>query len=530
MASIATKKTMSILANDLIGNINFDISQTIPAMDISSDQYNEGMKLYLQMRGVKKIDAEYNAAVRQFETQLEEQELSAKLQANLAAESAANIAVEAQPNLGTGASAVASEGMQSALEAAHTGIEQNVIKTYQEEIQEFSEQYTSKLESILGEYDPVTKTFAGLVEYQTNANKATEALMKVLAISLKPGVDTASDEYIDVLISAGFVEKNSNGVVTLSDAGQTAIDKMVNNVEINEPNAALGGKTLIRACAEQMAMSEYSYADDDGNTLWESLSPEKRSASIREYESWIFNNLNNLRVSSWQLYEETESGIIIDTEYSTPRPDTGGVGVDSDTGVAITKLTAEVVSAEDPNYFGQIKTDIASGKIADGSYIIFSASAEKNNKFYYVYQGYVYETAYTVENPPEQIDVNKATTYSFGHYAGTSNDADDVQNEWVQEIIDSAKAGRIPDGTYIQMNYGVMNNRNTGWYIYENGVFKKVSSDTKVTVKDRGSGRQHDVKLSSVVYKEYITSNILYNAGFWGSAGESDQVSEYLDW
>ena len=72
---ITKRKMTSVLASDLVGNVEFDAKQTLPVMDMKSDEYNKGMSLYLQRLGVSRIDKEYNAAVKLFEVQLQEQEM-----------------------------------------------------------------------------------------------------------------------------------------------------------------------------------------------------------------------------------------------------------------------------------------------------------------------------------------------------------------------------------------------------------------------------------------------------------------------
>ena len=43
----ARKGSMSILMDDLTGNVQFDIKQTLPMMDLKSEKYDKGMSLYL---------------------------------------------------------------------------------------------------------------------------------------------------------------------------------------------------------------------------------------------------------------------------------------------------------------------------------------------------------------------------------------------------------------------------------------------------------------------------------------------------
>lgn len=482
------KKTISILATDLVGNINFDASKTIPAMDIDSNQYDEGMSLYLQKLGVNRIDQEYNAAVRAFESQLQEQELAAKLQADLAAASAANMAVEAQANLGTGAAAVASEGRQAALSDTMAGIEETVIDTYQSGMQSLSEDYQSALESVLGKYDPATQTFEGLANYEQLSNSVTEAMAKVLALSIDPQTDVNSDAYIEILRKAGFIEQSTvPGEVILSSVGQRQIDMLVNGAEVNERQAIFGGKTLAYMLAEQMAMSKYSgdYLSEDGSTAWQSLSDTKRSDIIREYESWIYNNQDNLRLTAWDLYTKTDAGIELDTFWSTPAL-TDAVGVYSDKGTDITYLAA--VSLDNPDGIDCTEDDLAAtklkllnGEIPSNSYFVFnSGEMNDDDKYYYLAHGTVYETEYTAKNPPPAISIDSATVKSFGVYSGVGESG--AQDKLIQRIIDCAKSGQIEDGTFICFEYGADGaGIAENLYMYSDGTFVRVSPDTQIT-------------------------------------------------
>lgn len=470
----AKKKPMSILASDLSGNIDFDISQTIPAMDMSSNKYDEGMNLYLQALGVNKIDKVYNETVKQFELQLEEQEMSARLQANVAAESAANMAVEAQPGLGTGASAVASEGRQSALSAVQEGITQSVAQSYQEGMASISEEYQSKLESVLGKYDESTGTFEGLAEYENLSNKTTEAMSKVLALMIDPTADTQSDKYLEILQDAGFIEPSTiPGEVILTTLGQEQIDMLVNSVDVNMPQDSLGGKTLSNMIALQMAMSDYSGYLDDGTSMWSSLSESKRTELVREYESWIYNNQDTLRLTAWDLYTKTDTGFELDTFWQTPVLDVKIEGVDT-AGVYISQLTTEQAGNCTNTELSVVKQEISTGKIPDGSYFTFQRGKLYDNaKYYYVKNNTVYETEYTAENPPPVISLESATVRSFGKYFETGT-GKGKQDKWVQHIIDYGKAGRLPEGCVINMNYGYGTAR---WYKYENGEFTKYDDE-----------------------------------------------------
>lgn len=459
-------------------------------MDLKSEKYDEGMSLYLEKLRVNEIDKEYNAAVNAFETQMQEQEIAAKLGANLASSISADRATEAQPGLGTGAAAVASAGMQKALGNVHQTIETQAAEAYQEGVAQIAKDYQTELESVLGEYDEATGTFAGLTEYQDMANMSTDALMKTLAMAINENVNTASlmgDEdnpgYIKVLEEAGLIESRLGNEVILSARGKEYLDYVVNNVTPNEQNPALGNRTFMDVMAEQMAISKYSI---DGITSWSDLDEFKQAEITKKYKSWLFNNQDNLRVTSWDLYTKTESGIELDTRYDTPIPQALGLihsgdGVPAGKSVFTIEVTDEFIVAEtkEQKHFDQIKADILSGKIADGAYITFaSGKANDNDKFYYVYKGHIYETEYTMASPPSKIDLKSANVYSFGNYQDTGK-GEFLQDDWVNEIIRSAKAGTIPDSTYIRMNYG-SGDAEKGWYLYNDGVFELVPGNTKV--------------------------------------------------
>lgn len=472
--------------------MEFNTTQTLPATNVATGQHDEGMNLYLQSLGVFNIDEEYNRRVREFELQLEEAELAAKLQATTAAESQANIAVEAQPGLGTGAAAVASEGRQKALQNQYETIESSILETYREGIQSMSEEYQSELESVLGKYDATTGTFAGLSNYESMSNQVTTAMAKVIAKMIDPSADTVGGKsYTDVLRAAGYIlEASPNGEITMTEKGQQMIDALVNGVNVNEPQATLGGYTLQYALAEQMAKDAYAseYISEDGLNRWELLSDSKRAEIITEYESWIYNNQMSLRLTAWDLYDKTDTGYILDTTAETPSVDTAGIVDDS--GIRALQLSIDDVSDCTQEEFDIIKKDLISGKITDGSFFTFqSGKAYAGDKFYYIKNGTVYETNYTVDNPPPVIREDQATVYSFGRYKDTGEGIDEQQDKWVSGIIYAAKAGRIPDGTYIDFNFGAQA-RNNSIYLYEDGKFIKVNTSAGGYI-DTPSGRMH---------------------------------------
>lgn len=530
----AKRKSLSILASDLIGGVTFDAKQTLPVMDIASNEYNEGMNLYLQKLGVSKLDAEYNAAVKQFELQLEEQELAAKLQANVAAESTANMAVEAQPGLGTGAAAVASEGRQSMLDAVHSGIESSIAETYQTGMGELAEDYREALEVKLGEYNAETGTFEGLANYEVLSNKVTEAMFKALALMVDPDADTSSttskNSYISILKNAGLLDASTSpGEYVLSALGEEHVDMLVNNADVNKANPALGGKTLAYVLAEEMGKADYALSEGENDVGWSSLSDAKKDSIIREYQSWIYNNQNNLRLTSWDLYERTENGYELDVEFSTPAID-APEGVYGDKGTYITQLS--VKSEDNPagapdcseSELAQTKKEILSGKIPDGSYFTFQrGEMYDNDKYYYVKDNVVYSTKYTAADPPPVISVDSATVRSFGIYNDVGS-GDGDQDKWVSKAITAAKAGKIPDGSYIRMNYGLGSG---GYYRYESGEFIKVSGDTEIQYYSSSSGKWLTTTLNrySDIHGDTEVPYI-----FKSSVGGDSHHGKYINW
>lgn len=528
----AKKGSLSILASDLAGTTEFDVKQTLPVMDITSDKYNEGMSLYLQKLGIDKIDAAYNNAVKQFEIQMQEQELAAKIQATTAAESASNVAVEAQPGLGTGAAAVASEGRQAVLQKTNASIEQTMVETYQQGLNAIAEGYQAKLESILGKYDATTGTFENLANYETMSNKVTEAMARVIAKSLgATDAQLMSDDYISLLAKSGLVEEtNTPGEVVLTDLGQAQIDALINSVDVNDPNALLDGSTLVGSLAQIMAMQDYNtgYISEEGETTWDLLSESKKQSLITEYASWIYNNQDNLRLSAWNLYEVTDKGVVLDTIWQAEEADFNKAefGI-TDEGMYVSKINADTVSDCTEEECAIVKQNILSGKIPDGSYFMFQAGeVYKNDKYYYVKNNMVYETEYTANDPPPIIDVNAASVTSFGNFTGVNEGG--KQDNWVNKIIESAKAGKIPDGTYINMNYGKHDSGKKGWYIYSDGKFTRISGETEVG----------DNKLYQYVKKggnyTYIPAEVSEQIVIYHTDNEGIKLSydaeEYLDW
>lgn len=518
-------RSMSILASDLVGTTNFDSKQTLPVMDMGSDKYDKGTSLYLQMLGVNEIDKIYNQAVRKFEIQLEEQEIEAKLQANVAGDVAANLSVEAQGNLGTGASAVAAVGRNVALDAAHADIEAGVAEAYQTGVQSMNESYIAELENLLGAYDPVTGTFAELSNFQTMSGKVSTATAKVIAKMIDPEADTLTDtgdkSYTKILMDAGYAVVNADGSYTLTDKGEEMVDMLFNGANADKAQEALGGATLVAALAEEMLNEDYNMRD--GTVA--SLSDEKREQLLLEYQSWILENQMGLRLSAWDLYEEHDDGsFTIDTHYDMPdQSSSTDEGVLTE-GISVLELARSDVSDCTEEEFTEMKKKLVSGEISNG-YITFQAGRMyDNDKYYYVDNGVVYKTEYTAANPPPTITLESANVYSFGDAVNTGRGKN--QDRWVNKVISAAKAGKIPDGSYINMNYGIDDDKR--WYYYEDGVFKHVPANTKVT------RRLTDVTSAQLSDSGYIeVSAVLDTYGFGNATGniyKAEWFGDNTDW
>lgn len=539
------KQPISILSNDLIAP-NLAPTQTVSASDIVSST-DAGMNRYLNMTGVIAIQKEYNEEVRKFEDSIEEQafqfvtglresETSSKLQAATAADSAANRTVEATPGLGTGASAIASEGRQQALGQAYSTIDESIAKAYQEGMTSLdelyqegmatlNEAYMSGLESVLGKYDADTGTFSGLANYEMMGNAATTAMAKILADLIDP-VNKDGLHYTEVLKNAGYLESTGpNGEIILSDKAETAIDSLINGSGADELRSALGGRSIMDALAEQMGKDAYSATLEDGTTTWESLSPAKRAEIVTNYASWLYNNQDMLRVTHWDLFETKDGSYIPDITYSTSAIPSTVVhdGVHEDTGIRVTELSYDDVSDCTEKEFNKVRLDLTSGKVPNGAYITFQQDkASDDDKFYYYYDGTLYKTDYTAANPPETISVNRASIYSFGNYHDTGTGRGE-QDEWIQQVIDTAKAGRIPDGAIISMNYGMSKIRGTrGYYRYEDGVFYKVEDSALIELAkwfdDSAQTLGGPLVITNIQNSEYIYGN-MWNA-----------IKEKLDW
>lgn len=455
----ARRKGMTILASDLSGAVTFDVKQTLPVMDMTSGSYDAGTAAYLKMVGVTQLDAQYNAAVQAFEQQLQEQELASKLQANFAAAAGADQAVESQPGLGTGAGAIASEGRQSALQAMHGMIEQQTMESYQAGVENLSASYGEQLENILGKYDPVTGTYAGLTEYDSIGMMAGDAIADALAFMINPNPDE-KDTTESILVAAGLAE-SINGDLSLTTAGETMLKRVVNGLDVNEEQAELGGKTLIDFMARKMAMQDHPN--------WDEISSDRQDTTIAKYANWLEKNFDFLRVSHWDMYEEAGDFIIPDI-----MPDTS---VGSGTYILDAFAGEEDTPFEnvDGVALADVKQRVLNGEIPDGAYFTIG----EKGKYFYVKDYIVYETEYTTDNPPDEIPVNSAIVTSFGHFLDSGTGKGE-QDKYVQAIIDKAKAGQLAENTIVQMNFGYATNRYIGWYQYRDGTFYKLSGDFRV--------------------------------------------------
>lgn len=466
----AKRKGMTILASDLTGATTFDVKQTIPSMDMSSNQYDVGMDAYLKYLHVSDIDKQYNAAVKQFEQTLQEQEVAAKLQANFVAATGADAAVEAQPGLGTGAAGIASAGRAAQLGAMHGEIESQIAETYQTGIENMTQSYRDHLESLFGKYDETTGTFAGLTEYENLGNAAGDALAEAIAYMIKPARDP--EDTTDSILAAAGLANSVNGDLEFTEAGEAVLRNLVNGIGLNEQQMALAGsegaRTLVDFMAESMAKQS--------NPLWDSLSGDKQSSETAKYRDWLNKNFDFLRVSHWDMYEETDGQIVPDIMSDMPSVNAPGVFGDGRP-VLEFWINSEEVGKYAPSIedLAEVKRQILNGEIRDGSYFaVQQGGMETQYKYYYLKDGYIFETEYTGKNPPKEIDAATANVRSFGAYrdVGTGRGQ---QDKYVQNILDMANSGKIAEGTVFQMNYGIVANRNIGWYMYKDGKFTAIS-------------------------------------------------------
>lgn len=453
------KASMSVLSDELFGNMQFDTIQTIQQSDITG----ETNRAYLRFLGVEEIDKEYNAAVDAFEEQLREQEIAAKLSAKLASETQANLAVETQAGLGTGAQAVQAEGRQQQLGNVYSEIDTNIAAAYSEQMGAFAESYKARLESIFGEYDETTKTFKGLTEYNQMADRVAMAMTKVMAKLIDPDVE--DEKYEELLKERGYLISEGDGIYSLTEDGRVYVDMLINGNDPNEPRKEWGDKSLVQALAEEMGKEDYK----DKEQSWDELSPSARDKIREKYEDWIIQNQSNLRVSEWDLYEETEEGITPDIYFKLPEPPADVGIVYTKDGEAAGQLLGQFDATDHPRYkdkskslepqIAQVKEDIASGKIKNGSYVYIA------KHYFYYSDGMIYKTKYDYKNPLPKISLDSADVYSFGKFRDTDT-GKGKQDEWVNDILRMARAGRIPAGTYIDFNFGDYNIDGAGKYVH----------------------------------------------------------------
>lgn len=463
------RKGTSILMDDLMGNTSFGIKQTLPILDMQSDVYDSGMDMYLTQLGVKEIERTYNEQIRMFESELEEQEVAAQLQAELAADAAANRAVEFQPGLGTGAAAAASEGRQAALGDTQTAIAQSIEETYAEGMTEFSENYLTELESRLGKYDPTTNTFAGLSEYQATANLVNQAAAKALAKFLDPNADTDSstseNSYLQVLKQAGFATSDNAGGIILTESGEKALQRWVNGLDLDTANPALGDMTFNTFVAEQMAKDAVGGAE-----MFAKLSEAKRTELLLQYKSWLNNNFDSMRVSHWDLGYYDGEKLVVDRGQFDQGTDIGMMELST---MGWEELSASI---KDNTEFTKWKGDIVAGKY-NGQYVSVPGETADDTKIYYAENGKLYDSGYTLGDPPKTIRLDQANHLLFGTYAGTGEGG--KQDKWTNAIIDAAKAGRLPNYTVVQFNYGDV--KENGLYRYVDGEFRYIENQENMT-------------------------------------------------
>ena len=517
---------------DLQNQLNLDYKQTIPAADIKSSKYDEGMSLYLQSLGLANIDTEYNKQIKEYEAYLQELEFGSKLQASILSQTQANASVEAQANLGTGAKNLASIGHQKALDSAYAQIESNVAQAYQEGMAGITENYQTQLENVLGEYDPVTGTFADLASYEAMSNAASTAFAKVLAQML----DSDNTDYLQVLKDAGYIESTGpGGEIVFTAAGQKYMEAVLNGISADTPNDIFDGKSLSYALALQMAKDAYSgeHTSAEGLDGWSALSDSKQSEIVNEYQDWLVNNMDIMRLTEWDMYEKTDDGYVLNTMFSSSlNTELYHEGVDTESGIDLMYLTKDDVSDCTQEEFDKIKMELVTGKISDGTYFVFqSGKAYDDDKFYYVSNGRVYKTQYTVKSPPKVINVDQASVYSFGIFQDTGT-GKFKQDKWIQEIIDSAKAGRIPDGTYISFNYGASATSNGGWYVYRDGQFLSVNPSETVVhksyTKTSDGITEHKVTLQAGRSALSNYKNVI--VGGYTDEHTTGGIDVYLDW
>jgi hypothetical protein len=104
----------------------------------------------------------------------------------------------------------------------------------------------------------------------------------------------------------------------------------------------------------------------------------------------------------------------------------------------------------------------------------------------------------TAKNPDGSINASKASMSDFGNYLGTRR-KDGEQNKHINAVLKAVNSGDIPNGTYIDMNYG--NGKDI--YLYQNGTFTKVDLSNKDINKYIADGKYISNRKNGEILEKY---------------------------
>ncbi|MBR4889684.1 MAG: hypothetical protein IKU15_00305 [Clostridia bacterium] len=485
----------------------YDAIKTVLGNEITGDE--ETINRYLQLIGVQNYDKYFNQLIKDYSSQLQEQQLAAETQADIAYQNQANIAAEASQQLGTGARAIQSNQFEQARVQTSQQIDASMQQAQADFVSQLDTQYQSMLESVLGKQDE-QGNYANVQKYIQQAEKYEQATFTVLAEALGFTIDDG-DVY-DYLGKLGIFDVSLNidgsNDYILTELGYQQLDLIMNTDDAFGKTESGRGISIYDKIVEQMGQSEY------GQENWDLLDDDKRLAIEAEYREWLENNGFMLRATNLGLASYNNGNLVVDTFYNIEtlpadleslrdviEKDSITVYDSQVDTLFATDIEAEQLGTE----IEDVATQLRIGQIGNGTLLL------GNDDSYYIYSsGMLYKTKYSKSDSNignNGIDVDIMHPTIFGKF-WDSDKVDTNQYKYAQQIIDDAQAGKFADGQMIDVNYGV-----GVVYIWEyrNGkLINHGQADVKQYI-DPNTVRTQGIYQASTKYYETLDGTKIWN-------------------
>lgn len=384
----------------------------------------ENDKKYLEYLQIDAYNKMFSEQLKAYDEMLKAQYNELHIQSDIAYNQQQDALAENNQGLGTGASAIYGNNLAQNKKETDTQIDESLAEARNEFIETQNKNYSNVISQLLGGMNSDGK-YNALIEYNEMATLATDAAMQYMAEAIAGSIlESNGGDIYEALVTAGYVEQDEFGNYSLTDIGYEYLDAMLNSTISLQKDES--GKTVYDHIAEIMAENQYgdNWLDYDSNKQKEILDSYLDFFSLDNGgAAWRHTHLG---MSGY----DAEGSIVIDADYAVSDND-GSTSIDLNDNMVKYKLSDELQNEYN------VSGDNVYGVVA-----------------------------------------NIASIDDFPSFSGTGKNS--KQDYLVNDILRAAKEGRIPDGTYINFNYGAQAAGHAKYWVYIDGKFYK--TDYKIGI------------------------------------------------